>query len=110
MRAGRLRHKVDIEYVSETQNATTGEIVQSWKPFCHVWAAIEPMSVREFVAAQAVQSQITTMIIIRYKAGVTAKMRIYHGETIYNIEGVLPDKKTGREYLTLACSTGANDG
>jgi hypothetical protein len=37
-------------------------------------------------------------------------MRVNHNGTIYNIHGVLPDKKSGREYLTLACSTGANDG
>ncbi|TKE23299.1 head-tail adaptor protein, partial [Klebsiella pneumoniae] len=29
---------------------------------------------------------------------------------IYNIEGVLPDPRSGREYLTLPCSEGDNDG
>jgi hypothetical protein len=29
---------------------------------------------------------------------------VVDGEHRYNIEGVLPDPKSGREYLTLPCS------
>ena len=37
-------------------------------------------------------------------------MRVVHGSKVYNIAGVLPDAGSGREYLTLACSEGVNDG
>ncbi|HDG7399279.1 phage head closure protein, partial [Klebsiella pneumoniae] len=53
---------------------------------------------------------VTTRITIRYREGVTRKHRILFRGRIYNIEGVLPDPRSGREYLTLPCSEGANDG
>lgn len=102
----RLRHRILIESCTETQNATTGALTKSWSTFATVWAAIEPSSVKEFTAAQAEQSKISVRIVIRYLAGVKAKMRIYHTakDKYYNIEGVLSDKVSGVDYLTLPCS------
>ena len=73
-------------------------------------ASIEPLSAREFIQAAAVQSAVTARIVIRYLPGVTAAMRVRHGSLLYNIAGVLPDKITGREYLTLPVSEGVSDG
>jgi SPP1 family predicted phage head-tail adaptor len=109
--SGGLRHRVDIQRRVETQDATTGESVASWTTvYTSVPAKIEPLSVREFMAAQAAQSGITARITIRYRAGMSASMRLVHGSTIYNPEGFLPDKESGQEYLTIPCSTGVNDG
>ncbi len=78
--------------------------------WARVWAGIEPLSARDFIAAQAVQSEVTARIVIRYREGVTAAMRIKHAGRLYTIHGVLPDAKSGREYLTLPVSEGVNDG
>lgn len=110
MQAGRLRHRVTIQNRVETQDPTTGAIAVSWADVATVWAAVEPLSAREFIAAQAAQSQVSARITIRYRAGVTAAMRIVHGATLYNIEGVIPDNRSGREWLTLPVSAGVNDG
>ena len=48
-------------------------------------------------------------ITIRYRA-VTAKMRVLHGSTVYNVHAVLPDKDSGTEYLSLMVSQGVNNG
>lgn len=112
--AGLLRHRVVIEeYVPITdtsgepiQDSQTGEITYVWSVFAEVWAAIEPISAREFIAAQAQQSKVTTRITIRHRPGVTAGMRVLHLGKIFNIEGVLTDKVSGLEYLTLPCSEG----
>lgn len=109
--AGQLRHRVDIEQRTASQDATTGETTYAWaKLHKNVPAAIEPLSVREFIAARAGQSEVSARIVIRYRAGLDATMRIVHGSKVYNPQGWLPDKDSGLEYLTAPCSEGVNDG
>ena len=104
MEAGKLRHRVAIKKLTVTQDSTTGEMTEGWTTFDTVWAAIEPLSVKEFIAAAATQSQVTARITIRYRTGILPSMRIDHGGKLYNILGVLSDKESGMDYLTLPCS------
>lgn len=108
--AGELRHRITIEQPTQLQDPTSGAMTPGWTLFKTVRARIEPLSVRDFIAAKAQQSEISARITIRYQAGITAAMRIRHGDRIYNITGVLPDPKSGRKYLTLPCTEGVNDG
>ena len=89
MRAGQLRHRVDIQSRQEAQDPVTGEMVPG--PWMTIWekcpAAIEPVSTREFVNAKATQSEFTARIVIRYRAGVVNSMRILHGDVVYSIKG-----------------------
>jgi len=111
MQAGRLRHRVKIQYPAETQDPETGAINVVWTDLATVWAAIEPLSARDFVAAEAEQSKVTARIVIRYRADITAKMRIYYPakKGFYKIDGDLADKDSGLEYLTLVVSTIASE-
>lgn len=104
MEAGKLRHRVTIQKLTTSQNVTTGAVTESWSELVKVWAAVEPLSVREFIAASTTQSQISARIIIRYRDDILPNMRVVHGSRTYNIEGALPDKNSGLEYLTLAVS------
>lgn len=106
--AGRLRHLVTIE--DQTTTIDSSGQNTDWTYVARAWAAIEPVSGREFIAAQAENSAVTTRILIRFRDDVRASMRIRHGGKVYNIRGVLPDKESGREYLTLMCEQGANEG
>lgn len=110
MQAGKLRHRVTLQEPVKVQNSTTGAVINTWRDVSTIWAEVSPLSAREFIAAQASQGEISTRITIRYRPGVTRKQRILFRGAIYNIEGVLPDPKSGREYLTLPCSEGVNDG
>lgn len=110
MQAGKLRHRVTIQEPVMVQNSETGAVNKTWLDVATVWAEVSPLSAREFIAAQASQGEITTRITIRYRSGITRQHRIIFRGDIYNIEGVLPDPKSGREYLTLPCSEGVNDG
>jgi len=111
LEAGKLRHRVTIESRTDQQDPDYGGITPKWTAVHeNVWAAIEPISGREFIAGDAKQSQIIARITIRYKADITASHRIVHGTKIYNIEAVLPDKDSGIEFLTLPCSEGVNEG
>ena len=107
--AGSLRHKVEIQEQVTTTDAD-GQTDKVWQRVALVWAAVAPMSAKEFVAAQAIQSEVTTRITIRYRAGIKAAMRVLHRGKIYNVQGVLSDRESGLEYLTLPCSEGANAG
>lgn len=108
--SGKLRHKVALQKQVRTQDPETGAMVTTWQTVANVWASVEPLSAREFIAAQAAQSAVSARIVIRHRPDVDATMRILHRGRIYNIEGVLADPRSGREYLTLPCSEGVNDG
>lgn len=106
--AGKLRHRIQIQYPYETQDQDTGAINVVWLTLATVWAAIEPVSAREFIASQSETSRITTRITIRYRNDISEKMRLYHSSKnmYYDIHGLLSDKDSGLEYLTLPCSEG----
>lgn len=107
--AGRLRHRVLLEEFVETVN-TFGERETNWAPVAALHAAVEPLSGREFLAAQQTQSKVNTRIVVRYHPGVTAAMRFVFRAQLYNIEAILGDKDSGLEYLTCLCATGVNEG
>lgn len=121
--SGKLRHRVRVEryeYVLDSsgvavQDPDSGEIARSWQEVATVWAAIEPLSTREFIQSQAEQSALTARITIRYLPGLHAGMRLVHlvngaSSKIYNPAGFLADKDSGLEYLTAPCSEGVNEG
>lgn len=108
--SGKLRHRVVIQRQEQSQDPFTGDLTTSWVDLAKVWAAVEPLSAREFIEASKVQSEITTRITIRHRDGINASMRILHRSKMYNIKGVLADKESGLEYLTLPCSQGVSEG
>lgn len=111
MRAGILRHPVVIQQQTEKQDQATGEMATAWVDFASVWAAVEPLSARDLIAAQAGQSEASGRITIRYRPGVLSTMRILHRGQIFTIIGQpLPDKGSGLGYLTLVVATGVKDG
>lgn len=110
MRIGKLRHRVTLQKLGRTRNPVTGGWTEDWVDVDPVWASIEPLSAREFIAAQASQSEVTARIVIRHRPDVTAAMRILYRGKVYNIHGVLADAKSGLEYLTMPVSEGVNDG
>lgn len=110
LQAGKLRHRVSLQSWVKTQDENTGAIIEGWDAGVTIWASVEPLSAREFIQSSAGQSQITARIVIRYREGVDATMRIVHRGRFYNIQGVLADKDSGLEYLTLPVSEGVNAG
>lgn len=106
MKAGKLRHRIEIQDYTESQDGTTGAVTKSWSTFAEVWAAIEPLSAKEFMAAQSEQSKVSVRVTLRYRDDLQPNMRLYHAATgrILEIQGVLPDKDSGLEYITLPCS------
>jgi SPP1 family predicted phage head-tail adaptor len=108
--AQRLRHRVDIQEFTTTQDSETGAVTEDWATV-HENAAAEiwPMSGREFVAAQSIQAGVNTKITIRWTDGIVPAMRVVHGTDIYNIKAVLPDPSL-RRHLLLMAEKGVNNG
>jgi SPP1 family predicted phage head-tail adaptor len=105
LRAGALNHRITIMQVVSGQNETTGEVEETLIPVAEVWANKHPLSAREFLGADARNTKVSTLFIIRYRTGIEASMRIIDGNSIYNIEGPpLPDDRSGKEWLTLMAS------
>ncbi len=109
MKAGTLRHLGAIEKLVVSQDTTTGAVREEWQPFARAWAAINPLSGREFIAAQAVQAGVNTRITIRHLDGVTPSMRFTYRGTLYDILAVLPDP-TLKRHINLMCVSGVSDG
>lgn len=114
--AGRLRHRISLQRKTAVldsngdvvQDQNTGEVLYAWSELAQLWAAIEPLSGREFIQSQGVQSRVSGRMVIRYYPNINAGMRILHGNDIFNIEAVLRDKDSGIEYMTLLTSEGVN--
>lgn len=123
MDAGRFIHRVRIEkldYVRDSegeaiQDPATGEVLREWVEVTTVWAAIEPLSAKEFLQSAATQAKADARIVIRQRDDVDAAMRLVHvrlnrPDVIYNPHGFLPDKESGLEYMTAPCTRGVGEG
>ena len=97
MQAGQLRHKLDIETELNSQDAY-GQTTQEWVVFLRgIWAAIEPISGREYFSSQQVNAEISHRIKIRYRTGITPNMRVKFSTRYFNIVSVIDLKEAHRE-------------
>lgn len=114
MRAGRLRHwltfeKKIVELDSDGQKQE--DWVEAFTLNSRMPCEVVDLSGRELIAAQAVQSAVTTRIRTRFRPGFDAGMRARSpGGTIYNIEAVILDPDSRNRWVTLPASAGLNEG
>jgi SPP1 family predicted phage head-tail adaptor len=101
VRAGTLRHRVTIQEKNVTQN-DYGEEVITWDEMDVLWAAVEPLSGREFLEAQRAGAEVTTRIRIRHQDGIVPEMRVVWGDHVYDIEAVIAIEERQRE-IHLMC-------
>jgi SPP1 family predicted phage head-tail adaptor len=101
VKLGRLRHRIAIEQVAETQDPD-GSVIESWSTYAIAQASIEPISGREYFAAQTTQADVTHRISLRYLTGVTPKMRVKYGSRIFDILSVINTRERSVE-LQLMC-------
>ena len=79
MRAGTLRHTVAIQESTETASGM-GDFTTTWATVSgmgSVPASIWPIRATERIDAMKMESMVTHRVRIRYRSGVTSKMRIY---------------------------------
>lgn len=112
MKVGRLRHRLQLQKQVDFEDSS-GEMVRGYEDLAdgEVWGSIEPLSGREYVAAQQIQADITTRIVIRWRRGIEATNRILHtldynsppGLEVYDVVAPLADPIVNRRWITLLC-------
>lgn len=65
MQAGRLDLRVTVERFTTTHS--WGQPIEKWAPLFTCWASVEPLVGREYIAAQAAQSEVTARIRMRFR-------------------------------------------
>lgn len=111
MRTGPLNKRVRIQRRVETQNEFKETLI-SYQDMDggEVWAAIEPLSGRDYFAAQQLSSDVSTKIRIRHRDDVNRKMRVLYERVagsptttvVYEIDNVLRPNENRRE-IWLMC-------
>lgn len=96
MKAGDLRHRITIQENRPVKDAE-GIVQDSWVDLITAWAAIKPLSGRELLAAQAVQSETTGTVQIRYQAGIKPSQRVIFGSRVLEILAVLNKEEKNHE-------------
>lgn len=113
MQAGKLRKTIVFQR-RDTSRDSVGEQVTTWSDVAQVRAEIIPLSGRELLAAQAVRSELSHQITVRYASFLAdplevAKMRILYGTRRFNIHSANNLDELNRQ-VTLLVSEGLNDG
>ena len=99
MQAGRLNRRCTLQ-APGTATDELGQPIPGWTDVATVWGDIRMKSGLEAIKAGSPVSTVQASIRVRYRAGITAGMRIVHNLQAYNIVAVLPDVG-GREYVDL---------
>lgn len=98
---GERRHPIQILQPTAGVGAWNNP-ESAWTVFAWVRAALKSHSGREFWRAQQRQSEVTEIFNIRYRAGITRRMRLVHAGQAYEIIDV--DDLGGRHIeIDLLC-------
>lgn len=109
LRIGPLNKQVTVQQRAPGKDSH-GQRLQTWTDhLANLWAAIEPVSGRELVAAQAVNAEVSHVVRLRHRAGITAGMRVLYQGRIFDIQAVL-DPAMRHEQLRLLCLEGLSEG
>jgi SPP1 family predicted phage head-tail adaptor len=112
MRLGPLRYMITIQQLvaGSPQQNNIGEPDETWTDVATVNASVEPLRGRELIAAQTTNSEVTGTIRMRYRSGITPKMRcVLDGTRYFDILAVVNTMERDRELL-LSVREGPNNG
>ena len=101
MRAGKLRHVVDIETATQVRTAEGG-YTETWTRTAETRASIDPLIGREFFENQTVSGESTHKIRLRGYNSVTKTDRIVFGSRVFNIVSVIDVNERGIEKVIMA--------
>ncbi len=102
MRTGALRHKIEIQAFIITEDEL-GNQTEEWAKVAEAWAAVEPVSGKEYWAAAAAQAEATIKVTMRapgVEVGPSNRI-IFDGRTL-EVESVINVEERNRE-LVLMC-------
>lgn len=95
-KTGAFRHRVTIQKYSLVQNKH-GQQVETYTDSDTVWAAVEPLRIRQYFDAEQINAETTTVIKMRYGHDINFKDRITHDGRIFELTG----EPINPEYLNV---------
>lgn len=101
MEIGNLRHRITLQKMQVTRDSFGAE-VQEWVDTATLWAKLEPLSGKEFFAAQQIMAEVSLRITIRYLKGVEPKQRLRFLDRHLEILSVV-NPNEGKKELQLMC-------
>lgn len=113
IRAGILRRRLTVQQRTTAQDSSGGQLT-TWSDVATVWGDIQPLTGRELVTAQAVSTEVSHQITIRWQPAFAspksvAAMRVSYAGRLFNIHAAINEDERNRT-LTLMASEGTNDG
>ncbi len=102
-----LRHRVEIQKLTSVYDEW-GDPTEEWATIATAWAAVEPVSGREYWAAATVRAEATVKVTLRYIPGITPQHRLLFRGEIYDIKSVINTETRNRE-LVLMCTVKVED-
>ena len=102
MKAGDLTERVTVERLQGGFDELGRPLPDTWAHLFDCWAAVEPLTGREYIAAQAAVSEVTARIRMRFRPWMTAQDRVIHNGITYGIQSVIDVRSEHRE-LHLMC-------
>ncbi len=104
---GALRHRLTIEAERPLADTGGGQGDPWANPLtvAAVWGRVEPLSGNERLRALRLEDSVSHRVVLRYREGVTARMRIVFGARVFNIRAVINPEERNRT-LELLCEEG----
>lgn len=98
---GPMRQRISLlAPISEIDSL--GEDLPDWQPVATIWASVQDPRSDELVYADQTIGQRRLRVVIRWRPGVTAQMKVGYDGQEFNIESVRdPDQR--RRFLELDC-------
>ena len=108
LRVGGLRHRLVIQSENPSADAGGGQGADPWADpvvVATVWGRVEPLTGGERQRALQIEDRVTHRVTIRYRAGITPRMRIAFGARRVNSRAVINPEERNR-MLELLCEEG----
>lgn len=84
MRAGKLRHRINIQTNTPSKN-DYGDLIDSWATVETRWAQITPIQGKELIVSDKTVGDISHKVLIRGAIAITPKQRILFGSRVFEI-------------------------
>jgi len=98
-----LREQVTIQRNNGTSVNAANEVQENWIDVCTVYADVQPISQSEAWRGPQLSASAQVRVRIRWRSGITHKMRVVHGERILYIMTAV-DVDARHRWIDLLCS------
>lgn len=87
MRAGKLRHRVEVQRSTATQDSY-GQQVITWSTFATLWADIRPSEATETFESGQFKTERKHVVRMRFFEGLTTRNRLKFGSRYFDVTGI----------------------